>query len=254
MRTYFERYKAGEHQAVWQDLVKLGDKVFDDPVHEDAWSVAQLTMERAKINLETLYERLKHIGYKFELPDEVFTAPDPTAIETLEVLFKPLPLSLKAFYTIIGGVDFVGTHPGLMTFPDDTYSPDISAVLSDPLCIYGLNVDDLVDYRDHYAEEDDEPYPLEISGDIYGKANISGGQAPFIELPDKTADPEVLVTLYDCRFVDYLRINVEWGGFPGFSWLTTPERRKQFEEWFSYTFPPIPQETIDYLKKDLLPF
>ena len=54
MGTYFDRYKAGDYQAVWQDLVILGNKVFNNPVHNDTWRVSQTKMERVKINLETL--------------------------------------------------------------------------------------------------------------------------------------------------------------------------------------------------------
>lgn len=253
MGTYFERYKSGEYQAVWLELVDLGEGVFESSVYDDAWAVSQITTERMLENLNRLHLRLNDIGYQLGSSEDVFDQPNPTAVEMLEELVGPVPPSLKAFFLMIGGVDFIrGKYPGLTIFPDDDASTAGNVILSDPLLICPLNLDELTYYRDNRG--DDEPIVLDISDDILCKANISGGQAPFIELPDKTADPLVQVTMFGNRFVDYMRVNVEWGGFPGLSWFTTPEKRAEYENIFGYTCPPIPQDTIDYLTKDLLPF
>lgn len=250
MGTYFERYKAGEHQAVWQDLVKLKGKVFEVPLYPDAWAVAQLTMERLQKNLHTLHQRLLDLGYQFK-EQAVFESPNSTAVQKHEDKFGVLPLSLRAFYLTIGGVNFIGRYPGLTTLQPKDNTTDPLFVLSDPLCIFSIE-ESSAGYRSFFMFF--KRVSLMISDDIYGKAEMGAIQEPYVELGRKTADPEVQVTLYSGRFVDYMRLNLSWGGFPAFSWATTPERRQQFESWFEYSLPPIPQDTINYLKKDLIPF
>jgi hypothetical protein len=65
MTSYLERYRAGEHEAVWKELTALGPRVFEAPVHEDALSVARETMRRVRHNVELLIERLEARGYRF---------------------------------------------------------------------------------------------------------------------------------------------------------------------------------------------
>jgi hypothetical protein len=64
--TYYDRYQGGEHEAVWADLLALGNKVHEEPVYSDALAVARETMSRARTNIETLIVRLDNIGYRFE--------------------------------------------------------------------------------------------------------------------------------------------------------------------------------------------
>ena len=66
METYYDRYQDGEHEAVWADLLALGDRVHDEAVYSDAAAVARETMSRARTNIETLIVRLDSIGYQFE--------------------------------------------------------------------------------------------------------------------------------------------------------------------------------------------
>jgi hypothetical protein len=66
MPTYYDRYQSGEHEAVWADLLALGNEVQKEPVYPDALAVARETMSRARTNIETLIVRLDEIGYRFE--------------------------------------------------------------------------------------------------------------------------------------------------------------------------------------------
>ena len=59
------RYQAGEHEAVWADMLALGPRVREAPHLEDAWSVARETMRRARHNVELIIRRLDEIGYRF---------------------------------------------------------------------------------------------------------------------------------------------------------------------------------------------
>jgi len=63
--TYIERYTNGEYEQVWDDLLALGAKVRDEQVYPDALAVARETMRRVRQNIETLIQRLLHIGFVF---------------------------------------------------------------------------------------------------------------------------------------------------------------------------------------------
>jgi hypothetical protein len=59
------RYQAGEHEAVWAEMMALGPEV-RQPLHlDDAWAVARATMRRARQNVEQLIRRLDEIEYRF---------------------------------------------------------------------------------------------------------------------------------------------------------------------------------------------
>jgi hypothetical protein len=63
--SLLRRYQAGEHEAVWADLVALGAAVRKPPYAEDAWAVARETMRRARHNVELIIRRLDQLGYQF---------------------------------------------------------------------------------------------------------------------------------------------------------------------------------------------
>jgi hypothetical protein len=59
------RYLAGEHEAVWADMMALGARVREAPYLDDASAVARETMRRARQNVELIVRRLDQIGYTF---------------------------------------------------------------------------------------------------------------------------------------------------------------------------------------------
>ena len=65
MTTFLERYQAGDHVAVWDELMALGDGVRHEPHYADAVAVATETMRRARHNVELLIRRLDARGYRF---------------------------------------------------------------------------------------------------------------------------------------------------------------------------------------------
>ena len=130
MPTYLHRYRAGEHEQVWRELRALGGAVRTAPLLSDATDVARETAVRARHNIDMLIPRLEHIGYQFgfyEKGDPVphYTGPiiPPAAnigaqLDTLEAMTGPLPLALRAWYEIVGAVDFMGYHPEWRSHPD----------------------------------------------------------------------------------------------------------------------------------------
>jgi hypothetical protein len=61
----FDRYVAGDRDAVWSELIALGDAVRADQHAADALAVAYETMRRVDLNVTTVVERLRTTGYRF---------------------------------------------------------------------------------------------------------------------------------------------------------------------------------------------
>src|SRR5690349_14807254 len=65
MPSYLERYWAGQHEQVWDELRALGPIPRDTPLHGEALAVARETMRRVRLNIRTVIERLQALGYMF---------------------------------------------------------------------------------------------------------------------------------------------------------------------------------------------
>jgi hypothetical protein len=73
MPNFLERYIAGDHVAVWDDLLALGPRVRHKRYYGNAAAVVAETMCRARHNVELLIQRLERMGYRF-LPQEISDA------------------------------------------------------------------------------------------------------------------------------------------------------------------------------------
>jgi hypothetical protein len=144
MTDFLERYQRGEHEQVWSELSALGEQVRAESLHDEALAVARETMRRAQHNIELLLPRLRSLGFVFgydwvltDPPAYVirhadlaegwrrwvlksqrdyctFRPPQPDALDRiteLEQLTGALPLSLHAWYEVMGTVDLVGKPP-----------------------------------------------------------------------------------------------------------------------------------------------
>jgi len=199
-----EGYAAGDHQQVWSDLMALGDAVRQDPHAADALAVAYETMERVSANVRTVRRRLDEIRYRFRWPKQAHEPPPRDAAKRLQRLQqgrRTLPLSLRAFYEVVGAVNFMGLDPHS--------GPDDSLVLADPLVVFG--------FEEAFDElDEDERGFISIAPDDLHKADTSGGDPYEIAVPDLRADGELLNERHGLLFVDYLRLCFRFGGFPGF--------------------------------------
>jgi hypothetical protein len=246
-----ERYLDGAYRDVWTELVALGPSVREEAHAADALAVAYETMHRVEANVRTLVDRLTKSGYTFAARGSswrmrqmtgIFGAllkafgqsspargsagvssarphvppgPDaPHQIAEFEKRFGVLPLSLRAFYEVVGEVDLIGRHPRIDT-------PD-SAITTDPLVVYGLD-EGALEY-DEEGEEGDEgsPVAITIAPDDLHKANISGGDPYTMEFPNPAADGELVGERHRLHFVDYLRLSFAFGGFPGYEGRDVP--------------------------------
>jgi hypothetical protein len=130
-----------------------------------------------------------------------------------------VPLSLAAFYKIVGSVDLSGYYKGLPVFSGGYFLPD-------PLVVFPLD-QMLLEYQGG---------PICIAPDAYHKADFSGGAPYEMALPDPCADGKLLNERHDLFFVDYLRLAFRWGGFPGYDGIQ------------------LRLGIIEQLRRDLMPF
>ncbi len=211
MANFLERYKDGEHEPVWAELLALGPAIRDEPLYAEALAVTHETMSRAKRNVEILVDRLSSVGYRFGFYPNGSRVPyyqGPLSrpgrdtlkrIKELEADAGPVPLSIRVWWETVGSVDLIGRHPD---WPE----------LADPLVIYPPEapLGSLVE-----AEEAGSFFGL-LAPDNLHKDNVSGGDPYGILLPNAAIDAKLEFEWHDTTFVNYLRICFRWGGFPGF--------------------------------------
>jgi hypothetical protein len=131
-------------------------------------------------------------------------------VAAFEKEFGTLPLSLRAFYEVVGEVNLIGSHPSL--------DPKDNPVAPDPLVVYGLD-EGLIELDEE--DEDAAPAAITIAPDDLHKANTSGGDPYEMAIPDLRADGELLHERHRLFFVDYLRLCFRFGGFPGYDGAAT---------------------------------
>jgi len=133
MPSYLTRYQNGEREQVWSELTALGERIREEDILPDALAVAYETMSRAGENARRLVSRLQSIGYQFETSDGLSVPCAPPVDNTKSVLDSregetdPWPLSLRAWYEVVGSVNLMGFHPD---WPDDYHDPHF--IYTDP--------------------------------------------------------------------------------------------------------------------------
>lgn len=253
MPRYLERYLAGEHVQVWDELQALGERVREEPLLGDAFAVASETMRRVRHNLKLLIPRLEARGYQFYAdPTEYtpnrfgrYTIPPRLAVpheetrahlETVERALGELPISLRAFYEVVGAVNLVGEPPvpesedaaWLDLVDSDWYDGGWRAgAVMDPLFVYGIasQYDDIVTGR-REKDEDAGGTVMVLYPDSLVKYDISGFVPVGIALPCPAMDvPLQFIGSHPVpgpghrvpfHFVEYLRLTLRRGGFSGY--------------------------------------
>ena len=212
-RNYYSRYLSGECQAVCNELTALAELSPLDA--QEAQRVAEELMRRVKANIEIIVAHLHELGYSFSVycdPEDTggeqvpMVSPDDRTqshIEALEARVGNVPISLKAFWTVVGSIFLTGVCTG---WPD----------MLDPLVVYPPEV--AIDELDLYDEEDQESaiVDIPISPDDYHKDNVSGGPCYAAKLPDAGFDFRLRYLADEPYFIEYLRHTIlRCGGFPG---------------------------------------
>lgn len=151
-------------------------------------------------------------------------------VDQIEQMVGPVPLSMRAWYEEVGGVNFYGYHAGWdqrfrssgpLFLKDVVSSPLMSEC--DPLMVCPLDEAFMMRLRSDFKRG--EPYLFEFAEDRYFKDYCNGSSSPYrFTLPDDGADALLYCFAYDqpVTFVNYLRISIlRWAGFPGFAqWPT----------------------------------
>lgn len=228
MPGLLERYKGGEHEQVWSELLALGPAVREEPLYAEALAVAQETMWRAKRNVEILIDHLTSIRYRFgEYPDgsrvPYYEGPlvRPSGetlkqISKLEARVGPVPLAIRVWWETVGWVDLIGRHPDWPANADPLVVDPPEAALAS-----------LGDWEipDEEGTKSGATF-VPLAPDDFHKDNISGGDPYGILLPNAAIDAKFENEWHETSFVNYLRICFRWGGFPGleransrFKWL-----------------------------------
>jgi hypothetical protein len=255
MSGFLERYRQSEYQEVWDELDALGVGVRERLVYSEALAVAHETMQRVRHNIEVVISRLEALGYQFgyawmqQYPpvDETWVAEQPARrilpseetpqrLERFEELVGAIPLSVRAFWSEVGAVNFVGAHPhweGLFQrYMIRGLEPQISIRSSSRVF---LSVCSICMHTSVHKEKNSFPSPL--APDAYHKYHISGLGGYAITLPDASADAPLLNEWHDATFVNYLRVCLHYGGLPGLQRISTL----------------IPDE-LAYVREGLVPF
>ncbi len=224
----YERYLNGETRTVYQDMFGLGNLAFSPKYKEEVEKVVTETFERVAFNLEIIHKELVAIGYVFKTEcKHNFEKPLHKPLENTELLLKQLddavspfgfvPLSLKFFYKIVGGVNFVW---------DIDTNENIMWDMADPIWIGSLDsvAEEVTDqhWKEHIQQYVDDQNVgcafLDLSADDLHKDGISGGPPYAIQITDtKTIDSRFMNEPNDTNFIEYLRICFAAYGFPGLS-------------------------------------
>ncbi len=185
--TLYARYINGQTEQVYKDIYTLGQDAFLPTNLPDIEKVLTETFERVVYNFDIIYSELKHINYLFRSePKYNFERPLHKPLSNTNILLEKLdnavrpfgfvPLSLKFFYKIVGGVNFVW---------DYKTNVDFMWEMADPIQITSLDAV-VQEVTDEWWQEyilpyiDDENFGnafLNLAADYLHKDNISGGQA-----------------------------------------------------------------------------
>lgn len=149
-RSYLEQYRdAGRFgDFVWTALYAQGQLEEGTPLWDDAYAVAREAMFRARQNVGIIIDFLKAQGYIFfgmppnedGNPGEPWLPPGPGTSEQLQrlrALAGLLPLSLRTWWEVVGGVSLQGMFDDVRGAGDDP--PGWPLPLSDPLMVVTLD-------------------------------------------------------------------------------------------------------------------
>lgn len=242
--TISERYSIGYRLAYeeYLDLASSAGALFI-PANDNEERIAVLEENIARTS--PAQERLREQSR--EMQAELRTKPSAEAlVAELEEVVGLIPLSVRAWYEVVGSVNFVGDHAGwrallpesVTDFPVNAYDYLNPMHVLDPFWIWPLEKERLALYRRLANEGRVSAFVFAEAGrGLYLDAHRSLCSYA-VRVPNAAMDaPFVHRCPYQgMSFVAYLRECFRWGGFPGWGKL---EKR--------------PEEDITFLTRDLLP-
>ena len=257
MPTLLERYVAGEHEAVWRELVARGDAVRADPLAADALAVAREFARRAFANARTLHRRLVDLGYRFARPDVALVPAGedaPARVEAMQHKLGVFPLSVRAWYEVFHSLDFTQARDQLR----ESDGSDVCGLGSHPAMImhdldtawraFEESIPRYHEQRKRFLEDCGHEWPAEPTPFLAVGGFASNCEQKAFELPDAGADG----VFYndgggDVYFVAAMRRCFEWGGFPFCRYYLEGGKTVPFEAR------PNAERLVPILKDGLLP-
>lgn len=180
----------------------VSDVSLRSPHVRKVMDMMEMVRATLRTQLDTAKNRPRDTSIRAHIPPHRNIAKQ---LRQLEQRLGTLPLSLRAFYEVVGSVNFIGSHPSL--------SPHGGSISPDPLVVFSAE-DALADADGR--EDDEEEGQIVIAPDDLHKANVSGGEPYAVSVPDERADAELLNERHELLFVEYLRLAFRFGGFPGY--------------------------------------
>ena len=242
--TFYERYMDGETTSVYNEIEKIDFNTLSVDDKNDIDQVLTETFERVHFNLQIIYNQLIEIGYLFKTEYEFnFERPLHKPLVNTESLIKELdsavspfgyvPLSLKYFYRIVGGVNFVWDYETNSKFMWNMADP-IQVASIDSIVEEVTNEDWIENIQPYVDDEEFGCAFLELSADDLHKDNTSGGQPYSLEITKKpTIDGRFLNEVNETSFINYLRIGFEYCGFPGIKY----DKNNEYQSFFDTVKP-----------------
>lgn len=232
MTDYFRRYQANqeifelwhpEARALWSELVSYGPAVREEPVYRDAKAVAQAMMQRARHNVALLVPRLHEIGYRFVDPERIWVPPTPTMtqmFDDLEQEFGPLPILVRAWFDVVGMVNFMGAHPKLSSCADLDWD-------GSEYCDGDALVVEVLPFRIKRMQHRPPFHAFPFAPDVAFKSLESGAGSMAILIPNAAFDAPIIdpgERWTGTFFIEHVQTCFQWGGFPGLRGGWYPEQ------------------------------
>ena len=207
-------YRFSTQQSEWEERKRDVDSMLAmrAPVHEQSLRsphvLAALEMlERVKQMAREQRDSMEKVKPGANVRAHVPPAKDVAKhLRKVQSKLGTLPLSLRAFYEVVGSVDLMGQHSSL--------TPRGVSVCPDPLVVF--SVEDALANAEQFEDDEEEDRYVVIAPDDIHKAGESGGEPYEMAVPDEAADGELLNERHGIFFVDYLRMAFDHGGFPGY--------------------------------------
>jgi hypothetical protein len=214
-----QRYRAGDYEAVWRDLMMLGPDVRKPAYNSSLEAVAKETISRAKHNFELIVQRLHSLNYQFldgywHHPASKEELQDLAACERAGLL---IPAAVRIFVEEMNIVSLLGTHPVLC--------PKGQVEIADPFWLgYTANFGWLLrTWREGRTVTGTpcDPCVIEFAlcpGPESKSQAMNDDLADFwfsVHLPNAAADAILVGEPEGRTLVEYLRWSFKWGGFPG---------------------------------------
>lgn len=253
-----ERYLSGESVPVWEEMIRLGDSIREEPVLSDALAVVREVVDRSSRNLRAIHDRLVGLGYEFASPEAALIEAGPGSVEqilALEARLGTFPLLIREWYLRLASVDFSQSQ-------SQEFGPTESSVgglgfnctlIMQRLGRCGEQWECLArEHAEvaHAARETGQgtPGPEPLPAFLALGPSASNCDPMGFRLPNLGVD----AVFYndgagDVYFIDHLRTVFEWGGFPFCRWYGQ-RRRHHF-----LSARPDVEKVLPILKDGLLP-